>query len=67
MQSAMPKRIEAWLNRRILELRMKLDQLRRFKPTNRVGQRMQEYKVARAEAELDHWLYFLGEDECSSG
>jgi len=40
-----------------------LDQLRRFKPTNRVGQRMQEYQLAKAEAELDHWLYFLDEDE----
>jgi len=24
---------------------------------------MQEYQLAKAEAELDHWLYFLDEDE----
>jgi hypothetical protein len=57
------KRIESWLNTPILELRQKIDQLRRYKPSNRIGERMQEYALARAEIELDHWLYFLGEDE----
>jgi hypothetical protein len=63
MQSAMPKRIEAWLNRRILELRSKIQQLTRMKPSNRIGQRMREYQLAHYENELEHWLYFLGEDE----
>jgi hypothetical protein len=63
MQSAMPKRIEQWLNTRILELRMQIDELRRHKPSNRVVERMREYGLAKAEGELAHWLYFLGEDE----
>jgi len=56
-------RITQWCNRRILELRMKLDQLRQFKPTKPNRARMQEHQLAKAEAELDHWLYFVGEDE----
>ena len=59
----MPKRIEAWPNTRILELRMKIAQLKRMKPSNRIAERVRDYVVARAEIELDHWLYFLGEDE----
>jgi hypothetical protein len=55
------KRIEQWLNTRILELRQKIQDLR--KPSNPIGERMREYQLARAEIELDHWLYFLGEDE----
>jgi len=47
------------LNTRILELRQKIDQLRRHKPTNRLGERLRECELARAEIELDHWLYFL--------
>ena len=57
------KRIESWLNTRILELRSKIDQLKRYKPTNRIGGRMREFQLAHYESELDHWLYFLGEDE----
>jgi hypothetical protein len=57
------KRIEQWLNARILELRSKIAQLKHYKPSNRIGERMRGYQVAKAESELDHWLYFLGEDE----
>jgi hypothetical protein len=57
------KRNEQGLNTRVLELRQKIDQLRRHKPSNRIGQRMREYQLARAEIELDHWLYFAGEDK----
>ena len=57
------KRIESWLNTRILELRMKIAQLKAHKPSNRIGQRMQEYQLAHYEGELDHWVYFLGEEE----
>jgi hypothetical protein len=57
------KRIEQWTNGRILELRQKIAQLRAYKPSNRIGARMRDYQLARAEIELDHWLYFLGEDE----
>jgi len=42
---------------------MQIDQLRRHKPSNRVGERMREYALAKAEGELAHWIYFLGEDE----
>jgi hypothetical protein len=59
----MPKRIEAWLNTRILELRQLIQQLKRMKPSNRIGERVRDYVVARAEVELEHWMYFLGEDE----
>ena len=59
----MPKRIEAWPNTRILELRMKIAQLKRMKPSNRIAERVRDYVVARAEIELEHWMYFLGEDE----
>jgi hypothetical protein len=59
----MPKRIEVWLNTRILELRMQISRLKCMKPSNRVGERVRDYLVARAEVELEHWMYFLGEDE----
>jgi hypothetical protein len=42
---------------------MKVAQLRQHKPSNRVGERMREYALAKAEGELAHWIYFLGEDE----
>jgi hypothetical protein len=56
-------RITQWCNSRILELRSKIMQLRRHKPSNRIGERMKEYQLAHYEAELDHWLYFISEDE----
>jgi hypothetical protein len=59
----MPQRIEQWLNTRILELRSKIQQLKRMKPSNRIGERVRDYVVARAEVELEHWMYFAGEDE----
>jgi hypothetical protein len=59
----MPKRINQWLDRRILELRSNIQQLKRMTPPNPIGERVRDYVVARAEIELDHWLYFLGEDE----
>jgi hypothetical protein len=40
------KRIESWLNTRILQLRMKIDQLKRHKRSNRIAERMQEYQVS---------------------
>jgi len=61
MQSAMPKRIGAWLNTRILRIQDL------SKPSNPIGERFASYAIRQAEAELEHWLYFLGEDECSSG
>jgi hypothetical protein len=63
MQSATPKRINLWLDRRILELRGKIQQLKRMRPSNRIGERVRDYLVAHADVELDHWLYFAGEDE----
>ena len=57
------KRIEQWVNSRILQLRQKISQLKQHKPSNRVGERFKDHAIAQAEAELDHWLYFLGEDE----
>ena len=57
------KRIESWLNTRILELRQKIQDLRQHKPTNPIGERFAGYAINQAEIELDHWLYFLGEDE----
>jgi hypothetical protein len=59
----MPKRIEVWLNTRILELRMQISRLKCMKPSNRIGERVRDYVIARAEIELEHWMYFLGEDE----
>ena len=61
----MPKRIGAWLNTRILQLRQRIQDL--SKPSNPIGERFASYAIRQAEAELEHWLYFLGEDECSSG
>jgi hypothetical protein len=46
------KRIESWLNTRILELRSKIDQLKRYKPSNRIGGRMREFQLAHYEGEL---------------
>jgi hypothetical protein len=57
------KRIEAWLNTRALELRQKIAQLKRYKPSNRISERFRDHALALAEIELDHWIYFLGEDE----
>jgi hypothetical protein len=42
------KRIEQWTNARILELRSKIAQLRAHKPSNRIGERMKEYQLAKA-------------------
>ena len=47
----------------MLRRRQKIDQLRRHKPTNRIGERLKEWELAKAEIELDHWLYFAGENE----
>ena len=55
------KRIESWLNTRILELRQRIQDLN--KPSNPVGERFRGYAIKRAEIELDHLLYFAGEDE----
>jgi hypothetical protein len=46
------KRIESWLNTRILELRGKIQQLKRMKPSNRIGERLREYQLARARSSL---------------
>ena len=61
LRSCAMKRIESWLNTRILELRQRIQDLN--KPSNPVGERFRGYAIKRAEIELDHLLYFAGEDE----
>jgi hypothetical protein len=46
---------------RILQLRQKIQDLR--KPSNPIGERFAGYAIKQAEIELEHWFYFLGEDE----
>jgi hypothetical protein len=56
-------RITVWANTRILELRSKIDDLHRHQPANPIGMRFAQYAIKRYEAELEHWLFYLGEDE----